>query len=251
MKLERKRDLSLIDDDDLIASDLKLFVAIKNFRLMQLGEAAVKLVIERLNLEGFLSYFNEFNSTTAPYHGKYHSYCMVLNCYEGALHEKLSPTQTRALVVAALFHDFDHSGGSLSDEKNIELALKGLSLAQVTERVATPLSDQELAQAVSAIKITKYPFEKQPDTILERIIRDADLMQIYEESTPLIRQQYLGLKSEIEKARNVKYGAQEYATGQDQWLKDNVVWYTAWAQRKALVRDWESARARLFTILSA
>ena len=249
MMLQRKRLLADVPDDELITRDLEVYIKAKAFELMDLGERGVEVLVDRLNLEGFYRYFNELNASTAPYHNKYHARCMMLNCFEGALFEKCTTVEVRALVVAAMFHDFNHTGGHEPDEANIRLALEGLNLAQHAEMFFTPLTEKELELAIRAIRVTQYPFIHEPMTVTEKIIRDADLMQLYEADVPTMRAQYLGLKAEVEISRKVTFTQEEYAVGQRAWLDEYVVWYTAWARKKAEARSFEAHKDRLVEAL--
>jgi hypothetical protein len=157
--------------------------------------------------------------------------------------------ELRAISVGAILHDYDHSGGLVTDDINVKLARKMLLLAQETCPLEFRLSDAELELADACIAITKYPYDRDPEIELEMIIRDADLMQIYEEDVSKLRRQYLGLKSEIELARGVTFTNEEYAAGQVDWLKTNVHWYSAWAIEKAEVLDWNERVAFLGEVL--
>ena len=225
--------------------DLRIYRALKTYQLMQLGKPAVEIIAERLRVEKLLDEFGN-NPSSAPYHGSYHSYCVALNCYEGAFHEKLSEDDARVLFVAALWHDYGHSHGIFKDDtNNISIATGGLVLANAAWK---ELSDAELEQAMSIIRVTKYPYERDPVTMSEQIIRDADLMQAYEQDALVLRHQYQGLKREIEKMRNVTFTDQEFAEGQRAWLDANVTWHSSWAQHKAVA--WERTKQRLFEIMS-
>ena len=134
--------------DDLIDRDMTLHRNTKNLTAMTLGEDGLSAIIERYNLEYFIEYFNSFNpSTDLPYHNKYHMHCMVLNCYEGAKFENLDESTTKGLITGAIMHDFGHSGGQLSDAKNIFIALSCLRVAQ------TYSSDKHLGLTLSVLMI--------------------------------------------------------------------------------------------------
>lgn len=216
--------------------------SIEQFRLAQLGRFALEIVSKRLGIDRHLEYFFKNNNTTAEYHSNYHSICVALNVYEGCCFEGLSLSETRTSVLAGIFHDFNHSGGTMTDDKNIDRAIIGLTAA-VTRQ--TSLTEEEFSQTVQTLKITKYPYEKDPVTPMEQIIRDADLMQPYEEADWILKNQYLGLKTEIERARGVKFTVEEYAKGQRQWLDENVVWHSSWAIKKAATLNWEATKQRL------
>lgn len=232
--------------------DLGIFKNIKSYSLMRMGGAGVEALMARFGLRAFWEYFNLFNpSHDAPYHNKYHSYCMVLNCFEGAYHERLRApdhnSDLRALLIGGLFHDFDHSAGEYPDEVNIGRAVRGLQLAQkYAGRMG--LTEGELKLAESLIRITKYPFEVVPVELTERIIRDSDLMQLYEEREDQLLRQFQGLKQEMELRLGKKFTTQEYADLGDKFTAQ-VTWYTIWATEKIWIRNWENQRARLRKLL--
>jgi hypothetical protein len=172
---------------------------------------------------------------------------MIMNVAEGARESRgFSDLKAdRPLVAAAMFHDFNHSGGRFSDDVNIYVAVQGL-----IEQNKGVLSSTELEETVDILKITKYPFSSDPKTLAQKIIRDADLMQVYEPSLRQVVKQYRGLKREIEVARGRTYTNAEYADGQLAWWNANVVWHTTWAQQKAEQLDWENLKHRLHEKLS-
>lgn len=86
--------------------------------------------------------------------------------YELSLYDKL------ILGLAALFHDFNHSGGRLKDSENIELALVSLK-----EFINTFTKYEYIRTAVEKIIIaTEFPHLDIELDILQKIIRDADTM---------------------------------------------------------------------------
>lgn len=235
--------------DQAIDLDMRIFRAIKCYDLARLYQGGVEAIVERLNLEVFLEHFNSLNrSLRIPYHNKYHAYCMVLNCYEGAYYEKLSIESTRALVAAALLHDANHSGGHLSDEQNIQNAVEFAEIAQYFAGARfMALSPKEFTECIDCIKITKYPYESVPATPAQKIIRDADLMQPYEDDSDLLLKQYLGLKEEIELSKG-PLTKKAFAEGMYDFL-NNVEWQTDWAILKAETRGWDVLKLNLKHIL--
>ena len=107
-----------------------------------------------------------------PYHNTYHALSMVRDCYEGARYAGLDEAPTRALLIAALCHDLNHSGGKLKDADNIRIACQG-----VQSLVSEGFLSAELGEeVVDIIKVTEYPYtDVALDTEAKKIIRDADL----------------------------------------------------------------------------
>lgn len=196
---------------------------------------------------------NQVNSSMhSCYHNIYHSCQVAVNCFEGSISEQLLKTDMKCLFVAGMFHDMNHTLGYATDDINVNIAINAFKHAALT---IGNLSKEEVDKIIETIKITKYPYEEEPVTILQKIIRDADLMSIYDENESMLVKQYRGLKTEVETARSiatsnvVKFTNDEYAEGQKQWLYDNVKWYTAWAKNKAVKKDWHNKVSYLVDIL--
>jgi hypothetical protein len=230
---------------------MELFRTIKTYTLQMLGERGVESIIDRLNLEPFYEFYSNFNGGSGlPYHNFYHAQCMILNCYEGAWYSNLPEDDLRGLIVGAMMHDFNHSGGSKSDTVNVQEALSGLVTAQAFARSRlVPLSHSAFEIARNAIKVTEYPFKHVPLTLTERIIRDADMMQPYEMSSYKLIRQYVGLKHEIEVQKNTKYTYSQFAEGVKKFQDSETEWFTEWALEKAKVRNWEMCKHHLSTLL--
>src|SRR6185503_15281861 len=83
-------------------------------------------------------------------------------------------------MLAALMHDYDHSGGHLSDAENIQLALNGVHNAMHHPRCEVI----DIAAVEGLIECTQFDgpelgFKFIPTTLEMQAIRDADLMTIY------------------------------------------------------------------------
>src|SRR5437762_12648381 len=79
----------------------------------------------------------------------------------------------RNLLIAAVFHDFDHLGNSSPDQINIDRAIAGLQ-AHVTEEDVPHLATIE-----ALIQATHYPYLVHSESLdlHARIIRAADVGQ--------------------------------------------------------------------------
>jgi hypothetical protein len=232
----------------MLEADMTIFKAIKDRSLMNAD--VVEFIVDRLNLEPFYEFMVSFNkSNDLPYHNLYHSFCVFLNCYEGCYYEALEQEEARGLCAAALLHDFNHSGGRLVDSENIQLALQGLEHAQIyASSKLLGLSPLSLMIAQDSIQVTQFPFIYEPQSITQKIIRDADLMQPYEDDLEKMRDQFLGLKVEMEIARKTTYTRHEFATG-CKTFQDAQVWHTNWAIEKAEAKDWEERKLNLQLLL--
>lgn len=146
----------------------------------------VKIILNHLGLTyDYISYLEKHNKgMNNPYHNLEHCYTIAIRSIEGAIVHSLPTIEQRKIFIAALFHDFNHTAGKLTDDKNIELAIKGLSSFfnnHLKEHADSSLLGKNALNDMSEIiKVTQYPFIHTPKTLSEKIIRDADLMQYFE-----------------------------------------------------------------------
>lgn len=121
------------------------------------------------------TYILENNLVENDYHNNEH----MINVFNNAMilfnhykdEYKLTPYHKLVLGLAALFHDFNHSGGKLKDSENIELALVALKEFLVT------INKSDLYDDIKNIIIaTEFPHLDIDLDILQKIIRDADTM---------------------------------------------------------------------------
>ena len=116
------------------------------------------------------------NANSAGYHNFNHTKTVVIYCYEIAKKDdKLSVDEIRTLLLAALFHDFNHSQGKFSDTENVKNAIAILRLFCIGIESANTINT-----ASEIIKATEFPHVI-PDedlTPLQIIIQDADFLQM-------------------------------------------------------------------------
>jgi len=140
-----------------------------------------------------------FKSTNLrnPYHNFRHMLHVLWLCHKACRYyqNELTPRRMRNLLIAALFHDFDHPGHPHPGEDdpdriNIPIAIAGL------RQYILPADRPFLAEIEALIEATHYPYKIGGDKLdlLGRIIRDADLAQAL---TPVwIQQVVIGLAQE-------------------------------------------------------
>ena len=132
----------------------------------------------------------ENKSNNLPYHNFYHSLCVAYNCAQ--ISESLSFyfEETKLMIIASLFHDFNHSGGKLSDSENVKNAIEAFKTFSVE-------SEEDNNFVVEIIKATEYPYVIKDDelSLYQKIIRDADLMQTFEKN--YLQQNVFGLMQEL------------------------------------------------------
>ncbi len=179
-------------------------------------------------------------SANIPYHNNFHTATMILNCFDGLKAEKES--WNTDLIVAATFHDYNHSGGTETDDKNILRAVKGFDS---WVRRQTTMPTEQRKQIREMIRVTQYPYIREPKTIEEAIIRDADLMTMYEDNW--YKMIFVGLRQELEIARKTSISVTDMALGMVDFMAD-IKWHTSWAQEKAKA-GWWLAEHRIAQVL--
>lgn len=125
-----------------------------------------------------------------PYHNPKHCYVVARLCITYMFHESsadLTYEQRLAIFLAALFHDYNHSGKSISkveDKENINKAIIGIltfQLKLIKSKLASNLDDV-FDLAINAIKSTivklvdgKVVFRPKPEDYSIFFLRDADV----------------------------------------------------------------------------
>jgi len=135
------------------------------------------------------------SSNHLQYHSIDHLFSVFQMCFEIIHYNKVYDYDVNyklELYIAALFHDYAHSGGKLTDSENIINALDGVMLFHK----ANPEFDLNIV--IQIIKATEYPYtiDENDFTLFEqKIIRDADMCYLFQ---PLsIVKLYSGLRSEF------------------------------------------------------
>jgi hypothetical protein len=166
----------------------ELVESIKENTLLHFGETG--------NYSNIIFYAFQFteqgNHTKNPYHNERHCYAVLelslkyltmANVPAANFYEEL------ALCLAALFHDYNHSGSPLSvveDKINIKAAIAGLRVFKDSlkeDRVSKACTFHLMFDlAEEAIKCTRVKvvngiitFPKKPETLIQEILRDSDV----------------------------------------------------------------------------
>jgi len=132
-----------------------------------------------------------------PYHNLRHMLHVTWLCYQAAefYRDRMTPRQIRNLLIAALFHDFDHPGHphpGVDDPDGINIRR---AIAALRRHIA--LEDRPFLPTIGAlIEATHYPYivAGEPLDLSGQIIRDADLAQAL--SPIWIQQVVIGLARE-------------------------------------------------------
>lgn len=130
--------------------------------------------------EGDLRYyywvvFHNAQNLNNPYHNFRHIFHVMYLCYQACLFyaDLLTGREMRNLLIASLFHDFDHTGKAGPDVVNIERAVAALEKHIASEDV------RFFEDIAYLIRVTQYPYVIPSDgmALLGLVIRDADLGQ--------------------------------------------------------------------------
>lgn len=171
----------------------------------------VDILLEYPTLQlGFNYILKNNKSNLAPYHNLNHMLCVVKYCYHALeFMNMLSDENSESLLLAALFHDFNHSMGRRDDSFNVREAKSGFD-----NFCKTTIIDINKDLIHNIIDATEYPYviENKDLNIYQAIIRDADLMQILE--SDWITHVILGLCEEMH------YPLKELMVGEKVFLKN-------------------------------
>lgn len=160
-------------------------------------------------------------SGKVPYHNTDHILTVTKWCGRLAGMHRVPIESEKALILAAMFHDFNHSGGKEVDTVNVAEAVNQLRyFMSIHPNLLTP-EEQELA--VKCVECTVFPFTVEPELEIQKIIRDADLLQ----STEADFENILGerLRAEIAVSRGERVSRKAFAKGQAAFL-NSVTMYT-------------------------
>lgn len=128
-----------------------------------------------------------------PYHNLTHELSVVYYAYTAYVNEPhANETQIRGasdvydLLIAALFHDHNHSGGKELDPENIQRAIAFVNGPEFNKNApyTTGLGwdNGRKIRITDIIRVTMFrdgEFPMSPATLAQSCIRDADLMSIY------------------------------------------------------------------------
>ena len=127
------------------------------------------------------------------YHNFRHMFYVMWACHQGCLYhrERLLPRDIRNIHIAALFHDFDHSGRTGHDDLEITRALRALRKHLHAEDASDAPAIEEMICA------TQFPYKTDGVelSLSAQILRDADMSQTF--SVSWIQQVVFGLGEEM------------------------------------------------------
>lgn len=134
---------------------------------------------------------NESNG--APYHNLNHLLTVlkaVYDCMHSEGHGK--DLMMKEMLLAAIFHDFNHSAGKKTDDKNITEAKKAIKKFVEDEKIEVDINFIN-----NVLDATQYPYviEKDKLDFYQSVIRDADIVQVLKYNW--IHQSVFGLSQEL------------------------------------------------------
>lgn len=149
------------------------------------------------NLRHYFSVlFHTAQNVNHPYHNWRHMMHVTTMAYFACQHHnnELRRLQIREILIAAMFHDADHSGLLGQDDLNIERAVR------VFKAHMLPEDQPHQNNIVSLMQDTEFPYKVSSDGLLlnARILRDADMAQVF--SLAWMQQVIFGFASEWRKA---------------------------------------------------
>lgn len=208
---------------------------------------------EQLYEGDLLSYFHAFffhaQNLHNPYHNFRHVGHVLWQCYDACQFYKtlLSPRQMRDLLIAALFHDFDHSGRPGPDRENIDRAVNALC------RHLLAVDWLHLDKISELIRLTEYPYTvacdqlnpEVADGLMALVLRDADMSQAL--SPAWIQQVPLGLATEWGKS---PLDVLKMQVGFHQGLRFNTGWARGRFTKDMIAEKIEEAQ-ELYDLLTA
>ena len=137
--------------------------------------------------------FTQARNLRHPYHNFRHSLHVMWLCYDAVIFYggQVTKRDKRNLLIAAMFHDFDHSGQFGNDDLNIQRACRGLA------KHIHPMDRDNREAIADLIKASETPLAKEREATLtasQQILRDADACQVL--SVAWLQQVIFGLADE-------------------------------------------------------
>lgn len=133
-----------------------------------------RLIAASLGVEVALDYVETHNpSGKLPYHCNVHQYLVAVGAYR-LLHvnaPRVDKREAAELFVAGLFHDYNHSGGTESDDINIQRAVD--AFIEFTPQLPPHLSEPAI---IALIRSTEWPWKDEHYHRHQDVLRDADIL---------------------------------------------------------------------------
>lgn len=162
-------------------------------------------------------------NTKLGYHNFRHMMHVMYQVYDAIKYMKINPIAARYLLIAAMFHDYGHSGNqNASDSFNINKAVNAIKIH------IDDLDRKHLKEIIRLIHATEWHGEA-GHNLFERdmfidILRDADTSQSFD--TSWIQQVIFGLGTELGKS------PREMLQAQLPFLEKRIKFYSLWGKAK-------------------
>lgn len=150
-------------------------------------------------------YFGRYNkSASLPYHNINHAFRMmqlIIELLKDGLYSSGYGINKEKLLLYAMFHDFEHSGGKLSDDVNVKFSIFHLEKFLLTQGDIVSIDTR------TAFEDTVFPYSGEPKTIEGKIMRECDCLQwVFDD---FLSQTIFGLKTELN-VPSVEEAAEKY-----------------------------------------
>lgn len=153
--------------------------------------------LEQLGLMPMWDYIQRTNPAKGnAYHNTRHMFGVAqlawklwsIEAGEGEVENDCPDYDLRILLIACLWHDYDHSGGQQSDRDNINDAINAfetwLALPEFSHELKPEFfTHNPVVSVKQLIEVTEFPFCHEPCSLAEKVIRDADLLYSFHDST--------------------------------------------------------------------
>lgn len=165
----------------------------KNYQLEVLTYINANELLSQL----FAYYMQYCTSACLPYHNLNHTFKMMWHIIQISKNPEYDISNEDLLVMlsAAIFHDYNHSGGIFSDLMNVNIAVG--SFAEACNDIFGHDSNYDLyiSQVENCIYATEYPYSTNQIGLLEQIVRECDVLsQLHED---VFTHTIYGLKQEM------------------------------------------------------
>ena len=201
------------------------------------------LLIEKHNLGNMVAWLLEHNqSQSAPYHNLSHCMDVMYLAQHAYCYEQERPYE-KAVCIAALFHDVNHSMGFYADDKyNTDIATECLHRYLNQSCSIRKHNDEENRQysiAIQLIGALQWPHKPLPEgqendyTIAVNCLRDADLFQ-YMTTTMAST---IGIKNEF-----FKHWKWDYFLDRQLEFLEDIQYHSEWGKGQATLKRNETIR---------
>ena len=127
--------------------------------------------------EELVHFIHNNPSKNLPYHNNRHMLGVCRIAHDIMTADCFATTSDRDVVtVAAMLHDYGHTGGAQADSVNIANAIAGLEQFWETHPNTAEWLGPYKPVIEDLIRVTEYPFVREPKTYAEKVLRDADLL---------------------------------------------------------------------------